>query len=337
MAGSGSSLLEALSPDQRDAVREAEVPEQLEPMLATLTDEAFSHPAWIYERKLDGERCLAWVTGGEALLRSRSGRDNTSSYPEVAEALTERARADLVVDGEIVAFEGRITSFQRLQPRMQISDPGQARRSGVAVYYYVFDLVHLDDFDLSDLELRSRKKLLKRAIDFGDPLRFTPHRNQEGEDYFEEACRKGWEGLIAKDAHSGYVTGRSRKWLKFKCVHRQELVIGGYTDPKGARQGLGALLVGYYRKGDLVYAGKVGTGFDQETLERLGHELGSLERSTSPFTRTPDGDGVHFVTPRLVGEFGFTEWTRGGKLRHPRFLGLRRDKDPKEVVRERPT
>lgn len=337
MGDSGSGLLELLSPDEREAVVQADLPARLEPMLATLTGEAFSDPDWIYERKLDGERCLAWVAGGETVLRSRSGHLNTSSYPEVAEALTEQARAAVLVDGEIVAFDGSITSFQRLQPRIQVSDPGQARRSGVTVYYYLFDLIHIDHFDLTRLQLRSRKKLLKRAIQFGDPVRFTPHRNQSGQDYFEEACRKGWEGLIAKEAHSGYVTGRSRKWLKFKCVHRQELVIGGFTDPKGSREALGALLVGYYRNGDLVFAGKVGTGFDQETLERLGRELGSLERSTSPFNQAPGGDGVHFVTPRLVAEFGFTEWTRAGKLRHPRFLGLRRDKDPREVVREQPS
>lgn len=333
----GASLLESLTSREREALREADTPGKLSPMLATLTDEPFSDHEWIYERKLDGERCLAWVSGGEAVLRSRSGNDNTASYPEVAEALGRQARADVLVDGEMVAFDGSVTSFQRLQPRMQVKDPDEARRSGVAVYYYLFDLIHLDHSDLSGLPLRSRKKLLKKAVHFVDPVRFAPHRNEKGEEYFEEACAKGWEGLIAKDALSGYVNGRSRKWLKFKCVNRQELVIGGYTDPHGSRKGLGALLVGYYRDGDLIYAGKVGTGFDEETLDTLSHRLGSLERSTSPFQDTPDGDGIHFVTPRLVGEFGFTEWTRAGKLRHPRFLGLRRDKDPEQVVREEPT
>lgn len=334
VTGPEPSPLEALTAGERDKVRHGEAPRKLQPMLATLTEERFSDPEWLYERKLDGERCVAWVSGGEAVLRSRSGHDNTSSYPEVAEALAGQARGQVVVDGEMVAFEGDVTSFQRLQPRMQISDPNKARRSGVAVYCYLFDLVHFDHSDLTGLPLRARKKLLKRALDFSDPLRFTPHRNQKGEEYFEDACRKGWEGVIAKDARSEYVQGRSRKWLKFKCVSRQELVIGGYTDPGGSRKGLGALLVGYYRNGDLVYAGKVGTGFDRDTLDSLSHKLSSLERSTSPFEETPDGDGVHFVTPHLVGEFGFTEWTRGGKLRHPRFLGLRRDKDPEDVVRE---
>jgi bifunctional non-homologous end joining protein LigD len=334
MAEKRLALWQGLSAEDRDALREAGPPTDVEPMLASLTDEPFSAAGWLYERKLDGERCLAWVVGGEGTLRSRSGRDSTSSYPEAAAAMADVAGADLVVDGEVVAFEGRVTSFQRLQPRMQVTDAGKARHSNVTVYYYLFDILHLDQVDLRGLPLRTRKKLLKRAIQFGDPVRFTPHRNEDGEDYFREACRKGWEGLIAKDARSTYVGGRSRDWMKFKCVNRQELVIGGYTEPRGSRSGLGAVLVGYHRDGDLIYAGKVGTGFDQETLAGLSERLASLERSTSPFVDEPDDEGVTFVAPKLVAEIGFTEWTRAGKLRHPRYLGLRRDKAPREIVRE---
>ncbi len=329
-------MLGALSPEDRDALREAGSPEQVQPMLAALTEGPFSSADWLYERKLDGQRCLVWVIGGEATLRSRSGRDNTSSYPEMAEAVAERVGANLVLDGEVVGFEGDLTSFQRLQPRIQVTDLDQARHGGVAVYYYLFDLIHFDHVDLRGLPLRTRKKLLKRVVHFGDPVRFTPRRNQDGEEYFEEACRRGWEGLIAKDARSAYAGSRSRKWMKFKCVHRQELVIGGFTEPRGSRTGLGALLVGYHEDGDLIYAGKVGTGFDEETLSRLSDRLASLERSTSPFVDESDGEGVNFVTPELVAEIGFTEWTRAGKLRHPRDLGLRRGKDPREVVREKP-
>jgi ATP-dependent DNA ligase len=170
---------------------------------------------------------------------------------------------------------------------------------------------------------------------FRNPLRFTEHRETEGEAYYHEACRRGWEGVIAKDGDGVYVSGRTRAWLKFKCTHEQEFVIGGYTDPRGGRVGFGALLVGVYEGGRPVYAGKVGTGFDQATLQRLGKQLAQLETTTSPFV----GDGlprrgVHWVKPRLVAQIGFTEWTPGGKLRHPRFIGLREDKDPKEVVRE---
>ena len=167
-------------------------------------------------------------------------------------------------------------------------------------------------------------------------MRYTPHRNERGEAYLEEACGKGWEGLIAKDARSKYEHRRSRKWLKLKCVNRQELVIGGFTEPRGSREGFGALLVGHYAHGRLRYAGKVGTGYDEDTLERLGARLRRLERSSSPFAGEIREDGAHFVRPELVGEFGFTEWTGEGKLRHPRFLGLRTDKRPRDVRRERP-
>jgi DNA ligase D-like protein (predicted ligase) len=218
---------------------------------------------------------------------------------------------------------------------MNIDDEKKARASRIAVYYYVFDLIHLAGYDVSKLSLRHRKGLLRKALSFSDPIRFTMHRNEDGEEFLKEACRKGWEGLIAKDAGSAYVHSRSKKWLKFKCVNRQEFVIGGYTDPHGERIGFGALLIGYYKDGDLRFAGKVGTGYDDEMLRSLGSRLESLERKTPPFKgESLPSKGVHWVTPRLVGEVGFTEWTDEGRLRHPRFLGLRRDKKPKHVRRE---
>ncbi len=203
------------------------------------------------------------------------------------------------------------------------------------MWLYLFDLLYLDRYDTRQVPLRYRKELLRKTFDYQDSLRFTEHRETEGEAYYQEACRKGWEGVIAKNGDSVYVSRRTRDWLKFKCVQRQEFVIGGYTDPQGERTGFGALLVGFYRRGKLVYAGKVGTGFDTDTLRRLGKKLAQLETVISPFA----GDGlprrsVHWVKPKLVAEIGFTEWTPGGKLRHPRFLGLREDKRPEEVVRE---
>jgi bifunctional non-homologous end joining protein LigD len=166
-------------------------------------------------------------------------------------------------------------------------------------------------------------------------LRFTEHRETEGEDYYRRACQKGWDGTIAKNADSAYLSKRTRDWLKFKCKQEQEFVIGGYTDPRGGRSGFGALLLGYYRGAKLVYAGKVGTGFNQDLLRRLGKKLARLETPVSSFAE--DGlprRGVHWVKPKLVAQIGFTEWTAGGKLRHPRFLGLRHDKRPEDVVRE---
>ncbi len=207
----------------------------------------------------------------------------------------------------------------------------------MTVYYYLFDLLHLEGYDTRGLPLRARKSLLRAAFGFGDPLRYTPHRNAEGEAYYAQACRRGWEGVIAKRGDSRYTSGRSRDWLKFKCVSSQEFVIGGFTEPRGSRAGLGALLVGYQEDGNLRYAGKVGTGYDEATLRTLRDRLDALERDRSPFAENVREKGVHWVDPRLVCEVGFTEWTQDDKLRHPRYLGLRDDKDPNEIVRETPS
>lgn len=332
-----SDLFDILSPEARDRLRPADPPEWVEPMLATLSDEVFSDGGWIFERKLDGERCLAFRREDEVRLMSRNRKRIDASYPELTEALAAAELDHFVADGEVVAFEGNRTSFSRLQPRMHLHDPEEARRTGVKVYLYLFDLPYLIGHDTTALALRDRKRLLKRAFTYRDPLRYSSHRNAEGEAYYRRACRAGWEGLIAKDAESPYLHSRSRRWLKFKCVAEQELVIGGYTDPRGKRIGFGALLVGYHRDGELVYAGKVGTGFDDPTLRELRDRLEALERETPPFAGgDPPTTGVHWVTPELVAQIGFTERTEDGRLRHPRFLGLRRDKDPEDVRRERP-
>ena len=321
----------------QEDLQETDPPQWTAPMLATLTDERFSNKDWLFERKLDGERCLGFRAGKDVRLRSRNREDLNPTYPELVDALADQSPAPFIVDGEVVAFSKGVSSFSRLQQRLQIDDPDEARESGVAVYYYVFDLLHLDGHDLTKISLRHRKSVLKDAFSYNDPLRFTPHRNKEGETFFEDACDKGWEGIIAKKADSPYVHARSRHWLKFKCVRRQELVIGGFTEPKGERIGFGALLLGVYDEDELVYAGKVGTGFDNETLRTLKRRMNSLERKTPPFDR---GDlprkGVHWVTPKLVAQIGFEEWTDDDRLRQPRFLGLRRDKEPHDVIKETP-
>lgn len=312
-------------------------PRFAQPMLAVLTEERFSREGWIYERKLDGERILAVRDGGDVHLFTRNREEADNQYPELADALQARGPDRFVVDGEVVAFEGSVTSFARLQRRIHLQDPKAVRASGVAVYFYLFDILNLDGRDTTSLPLRDRKRVLRRAFRFADPLRFTIHRNTDGVDFWHEACRKGWEGIIAKRADSTYATGkRSRDWLKFKCVASQELVIAGYTEPSGSRTHFGAIHVGYYRDGDLVYAGKVGTGFDQQTLEELGAEMQRRERHTSALADPPNDGDTHWITPDLVAQIGFTEWTRDGKLRHPRFLGLRRDKAARDVVRESP-
>ena len=220
---------------------------------------------------------------------------------------------------------------------MHVADPKRALRTGVAVYFYLFDIVHLEGQDTRRLPQRTRKKLLRRALDFHDRVRFLSHRNRDGEDLFKDACRRGLEGLIAKRAESRYATTRSADWLKLKCSHEQELVIGGFTAPQGSRTDFGALLVGYNEGGELRYAGKVGTGFDHRTLADLGERMRKLERPDPPFADVhPIPRGTQWIEPKLVGQFAFSEWTRDGRLRHPRYLGLRNDKPAEEVVRERP-
>jgi bifunctional non-homologous end joining protein LigD len=258
------------------------------------------------------------------------------SYPELVDALSLDG-PDLLIDGEIVAFKSGQTSFERLQQRMQIRDAQRARHSPVAVYYYIFDLLELAGQDVRPLPLVERKARLRQTVEFRGHLRYTTYRRGDGDTAFRSACRRGWEGVIAKRAASPYVPTRSRDWLKLKCAHAQELVIGGWTAPKGSRERLGALLVGYYDDGTLRYAGKVGTGFDRETLNRLGDALERRERSTSPFEAGDAPRAARWAEPELVAEIGFAEWTRDGKLRQPRYQGLRDDKHAQEVVREVPS
>lgn len=332
-----SAWQDALTDAERDALEPADHPDWLSPMLATLTDRRFSDSDWLFERKLDGERLLAFRDGRRVRLLTRNRKSAVHTYPEVVDALARQPAADFVVDGEVVAFDGSVSSFSRLQQRMKITDPDKARASGVAVYFYVFDLPWFDGFTLDALPLRTRKKLLRFEFRFDAPIRFTAHRNDEGEDYFEQACAKGWEGIIAKRADSKYRHSRSRDWLKFKCAKGQELVIGGFTEPQGERTGFGALLVGYHDDdGELRYAGKVGTGYDQAFLADFRARLDRIATDDPPFADPPSDRDATWVKPRYVGGFGFTEWTRDGKLRHPRFLGLRRDKKPSDVVREQP-
>jgi bifunctional non-homologous end joining protein LigD len=307
-----------------------------EPMKATLIDAPFSDPNWVFERKLDGIRALVRRHGDQVTLTSRTARDISSSYPELTQALAAEAADDFLADGEIVAFDGPRTSFERLQGRMGIADPRLARLSGIPVFIYLFDLLEFAGNDLTGLPLRQRKAALRRALDFHGPVRYTPHRNERGEELLREACARGWEGLIAKRADAPYVHGRSRDWLKLKCSLEQELVIGGYTAPQGSRTRFGALLVGYYEDGELRYAGKVGTGFSQRELDRLGAKLEALRSTGCPFRRDGLPRQATWVEPRLVGQFAFSEWTRDGRLRHPRYLGLREDKPATEVVRELP-
>ena len=324
--------------DERSALRHSGGVGFRQPMLATLSERYFSDPGWIFERKLDGVRAIVSRDGAGSVLWSRNELRMNDTYPELVDACDARGPGRFVADGEIVAFDGARTSFARLQQRIRISETSHARRArsvGVRVHLYLFDLLVLGDVDVTGLPLRTRKRLLRDVFDFTDPLHYSAHRNTEGEAHHAEACRRGWEGVVAKRADARYRPGRSRDWLKFTCVRAQEFVVGGFTEPGGSRLGFGALLVGHHDATGLRYAGKVGTGYDQRTLADLRRRLDALERPSSPFTDRARERGARWVEPELVARVAFSEWTTGGMLRHPRFQGLRTDKPAAEVVRER--
>lgn len=331
-----ASLNDILNEDAQGKLKKAEFPGFQQPMKASLTEDYFDHPEWIYERKLDGVRALLLKEKGDIKLYSRNQKLITDTYPELEEPAKQLNDNDFIADGEIVAFDANITSFSKLQGRMQVKDREKAKNLKPSVYLYLFDLLYYDGFDLTPLPLRTRKNLLSKLLDTGNRIRYTSHRNEQGKKYHSEACEKGWEGVIAKDASSTYAHSRSKKWLKFKCTAGQELVIGGFTEPQGARKGFGALLVGFYENGNLQYAGKVGTGYNDKFLEKWRKDLDKIEQESSPFSNYRDDrkGRNHWVKPKYVAEIGFTEWTRDNKLRHPRFIGMRQDKDPKKVVKE---
>jgi DNA ligase D-like protein (predicted ligase) len=333
--------LDNLPPDQVRALRRAPDVDFRAPMLATLTKPTDPPPGpegWSFERKYDGVRIIATRERGETpRLWSRNQKPADASYPEVVEALESAGPERFVLDGEVVAKDGK---FGSLQARMHLSDPRRARATGVEIEYHMFDLLVLDDLDLTRLPLATRRSLLETVVrgspdgEERGPLRHSPTLDGDPLALRDEACTDGWEGLIAKRLDAPYAGGRSRDWLKLKCVKDQEFVIGGWTDPSGSRHVLGALLVGYFEGDALRYAGKVGTGFDDAALQLLRSRLDPLAVGTSPFSDAPRERGAHYVRPELVCEVGFGEWTSDGRLRHPRYQGLREDKDAREVVRE---
>jgi DNA ligase D-like protein (predicted ligase) len=306
-------------------------------MLATLTDRRDFGDDWLLERKFDGERCVARKDRGGVRLESRTGKDLTGTYPEVRAALAAQRARSLLLDGEVVAYEAEQTSFSRLQQRLGVREPSPDLVAAFPVVYCVFDLLEVDGADLTDRPLLERRAWLEKTIRPRQGLQLSEAWRGDSERRFARACRSDWEGLIAKRADAPYEPGRSKDWLKLKCSWEQEFVIGGYTDPAGSRTDFGALLVGYYEDGRLRYAGKVGTGFSAGTLRDLGARLRELEALESPFGDVrPIPRGTHWIRPELVAQIGFAEWTSDARLRQPRFLGLRDDKRPDEVVRERP-
>ena len=291
------------------------------PMKALLTAERPAGPEWVFERKLDGIRCLAVKDRGRTRLFSRNELSLDERYAPLAAALDADPGDGFVLDGEAVAFvDGR--------DRFGGGEGGE-------LFYYVFDVLFAGGRDLRSLALEQRRAVLDGVLGWRDPLRMTEQMTGDGAALLGEACRDGWEGLIAKRLGTPYRSSRSRDWLKLKCTRAQELVIGGFTAPRGSRTELGALLVGHFEGDRLRYAGKVGTGFTRTTLRELSDRLAPLVRETSPFAAEKGiPRAATWVEPELVAQVAFMEWTADGRLRHPSFLGLRSDKAAREVVRE---
>ncbi len=327
--------------------RKAPMPEVVRPMLATLVEKPFDDPNWIFEIKWDGYRALAFVKGDAVRLLSRNQNDMTSQFPELG-GLPGAVRAQTaVIDGEIVAVDehGR-PSFSLMQQRTGMSHPGRRmmNRGGVPILYYAFDLVYLDGYDLRQVNLEDRKRLLRAVVATQSELiHFSDDYPEKGVALYEAARQRGLEGIVGKRRNSCYLEKRSREWLKIKITQQQECVIGGYTDPRGSRENFGSLVLGLYDdQGRLVHVGQAGSGFTAETHEQMWRKLTKLATPKNPFHGPVDaGRKTHWVRPELVAQIKFSEWTHetaggGLKMRAPVYLGLRNDKSPKECRFELP-
>jgi len=313
------------------------LPQDLHTMLATPVDEAFDDKKWFFELKWDGYRALATIArDGSLSLISRNGNDLTAKFPDLADMAEAFNERPLIVDGEIVVLdnEGR-SSFQRLQERLDRFGRSQPEKAPVT--FVAFDLLYGNGRDVRDEPLETRKAMLESILTGRGPVMYSKHLIGEGKQLFELAVHSDLEGIVAKRRDSHYIGRRSRDWLKIKTHKRQEAVIGGWTEGRGSRKHFGALLVGLYEKGEFVYVGSVGTGFDARKLETLSKKLEALARKTPPFAVAPKTDTpAHWVKPELVAEIAFNEWTRDGLMRQPVFIALRVDKAPADVVRELP-
>ena len=323
--------------------KKAPFPTRLMPMLAHVAEQPFSHPDWLFEPKLDGFRVLAFVRRGQAALRSRNETDLTAVFPEIASELSALPEEELVLDGEVVALDERgLPDFQLLQQRTGFTEKLHApRRSNgaIRVVYYPFDLLYLNGMDLRRASLAERKKVLAQVLVPGDYVKSMDYVDGDGESFFRAAQQMGLEGMVAKHRDGAYEPGvRSKSWLKVKGIHEQEFLIAGYTRGEGARsETFGALLLAYYQGGDLRYAGRVGSGFDESSLDELWRLLQPLAVERLPFAEAPsdlEGVEVRWVRPELVARVKFTQWTEGERLRAPVFNGLRSDVEPTAVGRE---
>ncbi|HET9229094.1 MAG TPA: DNA ligase D, partial [Thermoanaerobaculia bacterium] len=318
------------TPDPPSGARKAKLPSKVAPQLATLVSDPPSGDEWVHELKFDGYRVLCELKDGKVRILTRNGKDWTDRFGPVAEAIAGLPAKEALLDGEVaVLLPNGTTSFQALQNAL-----GGGKGDLV---FFAFDLLHLDGYDLRPLPLLQRKEALAALAPKSGTIRMSDHVLGSGDAFYRHACDFGLEGIISKRGDQPYRSGRGKDWVKVKCLKRQEMVVVGFTDPEGSRSGFGALHLGVNEGGDLVYAGKVGTGFNTKTLTDLRKKLGKLERKTPAFKNPPRGAEArksHWVEPKLVAEVAFTEWTEDGLLRHPTFQGLREDKTPDEVVRE---
>ncbi len=319
-------------------VRQSPFPAKVAPMLASLAGGPFSRPDWIFEPKLDGFRIIAMIRGGNAALLSRNGNDVTEKYKIIVPELSRQPASELVLDGEIIATDEKGKQcFQCLQNYLKSAGRKYGEVDGAfPLIYYVFDILYLDGYDLRGAPLRSRKDLLKKVLSPGDRVRLIEYFEKDGETVYKAAVENGLEGVVAKKLDSLYVSGkRSLDWLKVKATLSDEFVIGGYSQTEKRAATFSSLLLGYHdKKGKLVYAGHVGTGFDEKSLGEMKKRLDALQTKESPFVETPPrGASTTWVRPKLVAEVKFAEWTRDGRLRAPVFMRLREDKSPEEVHR----
>jgi bifunctional non-homologous end joining protein LigD len=315
--------------------RKAPMPSEIEPQLATLVDAVPQGDEWIHEIKYDGYRALCEIRDGEARLITRHGKDWTDRFTPIARAAEKLGARQAILDGEVVVLEPNgTTSFQSLQNALS-----ENRQDDLV--YFAFDLLYLDGYDLRRTALLDRKRALDDLLaGRAGAIRMGDHVETDGEGFYRQACNFALEGIVCKRGDLPYQSGRTKDWLKVKCLKRQEFAIVGFTDPEKSRVGFGALLLAVNdEKGELVFAGKVGTGFNDRTLRQLRARMDKLEVDKPAFKNPPRGAEArrsHWLKPRLVGEVAFTEWTREGILRHPTFQGLREDKSPREIVREEP-
>ncbi|TMH37880.1 MAG: DNA ligase D [Betaproteobacteria bacterium] len=306
------------------------------PELATLVKAPPAGPSWVHEIKYDGYRMLCIIANHQARMVSRNAKDWTSAFASLARTPARLPVDTACLDGEVVVMDAKgRTSFQSLQNAIAPNNGGQP------LSYFAFDLLYLNGYDLRGVVLSERKQILQKLLANAPPaIRYSEHFAVPGKEFFDNVCKLGLEGMLSKRGDLPYQAGRGTAWQKVKCLQRQEMVIGGYTDPEGSRHGFGALLIGVYEPdGRLAYAGKVGTGFNDASLSTLSRKLAGLVQKQSPFYNPPtgaEGRRAHWVKPELVAEVAFTEWTDDGTLRHPSFQGLRADKKATEVVRERP-